>query len=281
MICWRRVGDLRQALLLLSARDLCSYSLPMLSARVLYFCYWLPCLSAPDLGSCFDTRLLISAPAHLSVPAPALCSGSLISDLCSCSLFLLSAPALCSCSLFSALCSLLSLSALYSLLSAPTLCSLLLLSAPALCSCSLLLLSVLCSRSLLSLSAFSALALDSRSQLSWSRSRCSLSGLGSCSMLLSAALCSLPSALCSLLSGPALCSRSLLSLSALALCSRSLAAWAASDGDLRVHDCARTPACDDARPSFPSLTSGLTLQVASGKTSCFELAFPTPLHPAA
>ena len=184
MICWRRVGDLRQALLLLSARDLCSYSLPMLSARVLYLCYWLPCLSAPDFGFCFDTRLLISAPAHLSVPAPALCSGSLISDLCSCSLFLLSAPAL--------------------------------------CSCSLLLLSVLCSRSLLSLSAFSALALDSRSRLSWSRSRCSLSGLGSCSMLLSAALCSLPSALCSLLSGPALCSRSLLSLSALAFYSRSL-----------------------------------------------------------
>ena len=42
MICWRLVGDLRQALLLLSARDLCSYSLPMLSARVLYFCYWSP-----------------------------------------------------------------------------------------------------------------------------------------------------------------------------------------------------------------------------------------------
>ena len=172
MICWRRVGDLRQALLLLSARDLCSYSLPMLSARVLYLCYWLPCLSAPDLGFCFDTRLLISAPAHLSVPAPALCSGSLISDLCSCSLFLLSAPALCSCSLFSAL--------------------------------------TLCSRSLLSLSAFSALALDSRSQLSWSRSRCSLSGL-----------CSLLSALCSysLLSAPALCTCSLLLLSAPALCS--------------------------------------------------------------
>ena len=244
MICWRRVGDLRQALLLLSARDLCSYSLPMLSARVLYLCYWLPCLSAPDLGSCFDTRLLISAPAHLSVPAPALCSGSLISDLCSCSLFLLSAPVLCSCSLFSAL--------------------------------------TLCSRSLLSLSAFSALALDSRSQLSWSRSRCSLSGLGSCSMLLSAALCSLPSALCSLLSGPALCSRSLLSLSALALCSRFLLSLSAlalarsQHGRPRMETCAsmtarvRPRAMMHALPSHPSL-QGLPfkLQVAKPLVLCW------------
>ena len=312
MICWRRVGDLRQALLLLSARDLCSYSLPMLSARVLYFCYWLPCLSAPDLGFCFDTRLLISAPAHLSVPAPALCSGSLISDLCSCSLFLLSAPALCSCSLFSALTlcsrSLLSLSAfsalaldsrsqlswsrsrcslsgLCSLLSA--LCSYSLLSAPALCTCSLLLLSAPALCSLLSLSALALCFLCARSRLSLSALVVSLSllALGSRLLLYAALCCSLLSALCPLLftlwacsllslSALALFSRFLLSLSALALCSRSLAAWAASDGDLRVHDCARTPARDDARPSFPSLTSGLTLQVASGKASCFVLAFP-------
>jgi len=194
MICWRRVGDLRQALLLLSARDLCSYSLPMLSARVLYLCYWLPCLSAPDLGSCFDTRRLISAPTHLSVPAPALCSGSLISDLCSCSLFLLSAPALCSCSLFSAL--------------------------------------ALCSRSLLSLRSLSTLALGSRGLALAARSR--VSALALCCSLLLSALCPLPSALYSLglLSALALCSRSLLSLSTLALCSRSLLSLARSTGGL-------------------------------------------------
>ena len=130
------------------------------------------------------------------ISAPALCSCSLLllSAPALCSLFLLSALALCSRSLLSlrslstlalssrglALAARSRVSALCSLLSAPTLCSLLLLSAPALCSCSLLLLSVLCSRSLLSLRSLSTFALGSRGLALAARSR--VSGLGSCSI---------------------------------------------------------------------------------------------------